>query len=101
MCAAPRKEYYKKFLFEPLPIESHLDHFLHDTFNAGEARRHSAPAATCASTRPVPRSAGCRRRCVPRGDGARTDALPPACLQPLTPCCCPCPCCAALFLQRL
>lgn len=36
MCAAPRKEYYKKFLFEPLPIESHLDHFLHDTFNAGE-----------------------------------------------------------------
>jgi pre-mRNA-splicing helicase BRR2 len=35
MCAAPRKEYYKKFLFEPLPIESHLDHFLHDTFNAG------------------------------------------------------------------
>ncbi|WIA19957.1 hypothetical protein OEZ85_005838 [Tetradesmus obliquus] len=34
MCAAPRKEYYKKFLFEPLPIESHLDHFLHDTFNA-------------------------------------------------------------------
>lgn len=36
MCHAPRKEYYKKFLFEPLPIESHLDHFLHDTFNAGE-----------------------------------------------------------------
>jgi hypothetical protein len=36
MCAAPRKEYYKKFLFEPLPIESHLDHFLHDTFNAGK-----------------------------------------------------------------
>lgn len=35
MCAAPRKEYYKKFLFEPLPIESHLDHYLHDTFNAG------------------------------------------------------------------
>jgi pre-mRNA-splicing helicase BRR2 len=37
MCAAPRKDYYKKFLFEPLPIESHLDHALHDTFNAGEA----------------------------------------------------------------
>jgi hypothetical protein len=36
MCAAPRKEYYKKFLFEPLPIESHMDHFLHDTFNAGQ-----------------------------------------------------------------
>lgn len=30
MCHAPRKEYYKKFLFEPLPVESHLDHFLHD-----------------------------------------------------------------------
>jgi hypothetical protein len=43
MCAAPRKEYYKKFLFEPLPIESHLDHYLHDTFNAGEPR-HAAPA---------------------------------------------------------
>ncbi|KAF8063039.1 BRR2A [Scenedesmus sp. PABB004] len=34
MCAGHRKEYYKKFLFEPLPLESHLDHFLHDTFNA-------------------------------------------------------------------
>ena len=34
MCHAPRKEYYKKFLFEPLPVESHLDHFLHDTFVA-------------------------------------------------------------------
>ena len=30
MCHSPRKEYYKKFLFEPLPVESHLDHFLHD-----------------------------------------------------------------------
>jgi pre-mRNA-splicing helicase BRR2 len=30
MCHAPKKEYYKKFLFEPLPVESHLDHFLHD-----------------------------------------------------------------------
>ena len=30
MCHAPRKEYYKKFLFEPFPVESHLDHFLHD-----------------------------------------------------------------------
>ena len=34
MCHAPRKEYYKKFLFEPLPVESHLDHFLHDHFVA-------------------------------------------------------------------
>ncbi len=30
MCHMPRKEYYKKFLFEPLPIESHLDAALHD-----------------------------------------------------------------------
>lgn len=29
-----QKEYYKKFLFEPLPVESHLDHFLLDHFNA-------------------------------------------------------------------
>ena len=34
MCHAPRKEYYKKFLLEPLPVESVLDHFLHDHFNA-------------------------------------------------------------------
>jgi hypothetical protein len=34
LCHAPRKEYYKKFLFEPLPVESHLDHYLHDTFVA-------------------------------------------------------------------
>lgn len=33
-CAAPRKEYYKRFLFEPLPVESHLDHYLHDHFVA-------------------------------------------------------------------
>ena len=30
MCHAPRKEYYKKFLFEAFPVESHLDHCLHD-----------------------------------------------------------------------
>jgi hypothetical protein len=30
MCHTPRKEYYKKFLFEPFPVESHLDHALHD-----------------------------------------------------------------------
>ena len=30
LCHAPRKEYYKRFLFEPFPVESHLDHFLHD-----------------------------------------------------------------------
>ena len=30
MCHAPRKEYYKKFLFEPFPVESHLAYTLHD-----------------------------------------------------------------------
>eukprot|EP00656_Telonema_subtile_P033410 TRINITY_DN3701_c0_g1_i2.p1 TRINITY_DN3701_c0_g1~~TRINITY_DN3701_c0_g1_i2.p1 ORF type:complete len:1741 (-),score=696.10 TRINITY_DN3701_c0_g1_i2:270-5492(-) len=34
MCHMPKKEFYKKFLYEPLPIESHLDHYLHDHFNA-------------------------------------------------------------------
>ena len=34
MCHSTKKDYYKKFLFEALPIESHLDHFLHDNFNA-------------------------------------------------------------------
>ena len=34
MCHTPRKEYYKKFLFEPFPVESHLDHALHDHFVA-------------------------------------------------------------------
>ncbi|GJR72086.1 DExH-box ATP-dependent RNA helicase DExH12-like protein [Tanacetum coccineum] len=33
-CHAPRKEYYKKFLFESLPVESHLHHHLHDNLNA-------------------------------------------------------------------
>jgi len=35
----PKKEYYKKFLHEPLPVESHLDHFLVDTVNAEVAAR--------------------------------------------------------------
>ncbi|KAK9842537.1 hypothetical protein WJX81_005041 [Elliptochloris bilobata] len=30
ICHAPRKEYYKKFLFEAFPVESHLDHALAD-----------------------------------------------------------------------
>ncbi|XP_065175302.1 U5 small nuclear ribonucleoprotein 200 kDa helicase-like [Sycon ciliatum] len=34
MCQNSKKELYKKFLYEPLPVESHLDHFLHDHFNA-------------------------------------------------------------------
>ncbi|KAL6146910.1 hypothetical protein ACLB2K_057586 [Fragaria x ananassa] len=34
LCHAPRKEYYKKFLYEALPVESHLHHYLHDNINA-------------------------------------------------------------------
>ncbi|XP_076060028.1 U5 small nuclear ribonucleoprotein l(3)72Ab [Oratosquilla oratoria] len=34
MCHTSKKDYFKKFLYEPLPIESHLDHTLHDHFNA-------------------------------------------------------------------
>jgi hypothetical protein len=30
MCHSAKKEYYKKFLFEPLPVESHLDTCLQD-----------------------------------------------------------------------
>ena len=34
MCHTPRKEYYKKFLYEAFPVESHLDHGLADHMNA-------------------------------------------------------------------
>jgi len=34
MCHNPKKEYYKKFLSEPFPVESHLDHLLYDNMNA-------------------------------------------------------------------
>ncbi|KAL1138953.1 hypothetical protein AAG570_009015 [Ranatra chinensis] len=34
MCQNSKKDFFKKFLSEPLPIESHLDHRLHDHFNA-------------------------------------------------------------------
>lgn len=34
LCHAPKKDFYKKFLYEPLPIESHLEHFLADHMNA-------------------------------------------------------------------
>lgn len=34
LCHAPRKRYYSKFLFEALPVESHLDAALHDAFAA-------------------------------------------------------------------
>lgn len=33
-CHTPRKEYFIKFLQEPLPVESQLDHSLHDHLNA-------------------------------------------------------------------
>jgi pre-mRNA-splicing helicase BRR2 len=34
MCQSSKKNFYKKFLYEPLPVESHLDNCLHDHFNA-------------------------------------------------------------------
>jgi pre-mRNA-splicing helicase BRR2 len=34
MCQQTRKEFYKKFLSEGLPIESHLTNILHDYFLA-------------------------------------------------------------------
>lgn len=34
LCSTSKKEYFKKFLFESFPLESHLNHFLHDHINA-------------------------------------------------------------------
>lgn len=34
LCQTSKKDFFKKFLNEPLPVESHLDHRLHDHFNA-------------------------------------------------------------------
>jgi len=34
LCHAPKKDYLKKLLYDPLPIESHLDSYLHDPLNA-------------------------------------------------------------------
>ncbi|XP_054766386.2 U5 small nuclear ribonucleoprotein 200 kDa helicase-like [Lytechinus pictus] len=34
LCQGSKKDFYKKFMYEPLPVESHLDHCLHDHFNA-------------------------------------------------------------------
>lgn len=34
MCQGSKKDFFKKFVYEPLPVESHLDHCLHDHFNA-------------------------------------------------------------------
>jgi pre-mRNA-splicing helicase BRR2 len=39
MCSAARREYLKRFLFEPLPVESHLDQFLHDPLCAEVASK--------------------------------------------------------------
>jgi pre-mRNA-splicing helicase BRR2 len=33
-CQSSKKEFYKKFLSESFPLESHLNHFLHDHINA-------------------------------------------------------------------
>jgi pre-mRNA-splicing helicase BRR2 len=34
LCHTPKKEFLKRILHHPLPVESHLDHFLHDHLNA-------------------------------------------------------------------
>ena len=34
MTSQGRRKFYEKFLFEPLPVESHIEQFLHDHFNA-------------------------------------------------------------------
>ncbi|KFM69174.1 U5 small nuclear ribonucleoprotein helicase, partial [Stegodyphus mimosarum] len=34
LCQSSKKDFFTKFLYEPLPVESHLDHCLHDHFNA-------------------------------------------------------------------
>lgn len=34
MCQTSKKDFFKKFLSESLPIESHLDHRMHDHFSA-------------------------------------------------------------------
>ncbi|XP_039450456.1 putative U5 small nuclear ribonucleoprotein 200 kDa helicase [Culex pipiens pallens] len=34
MCQSSKKDFSKKFLNESLPVESHLDHRMHDHFNA-------------------------------------------------------------------
>ncbi|KAH8081708.1 hypothetical protein JL720_8831 [Aureococcus anophagefferens] len=34
LCHTPKKDYLRRLLYEPLPVESHLDHDLHDHVNA-------------------------------------------------------------------
>eukprot|EP01016_Furgasonia_blochmanni_P049228 TRINITY_DN744_c0_g1_i15.p1 TRINITY_DN744_c0_g1~~TRINITY_DN744_c0_g1_i15.p1 ORF type:complete len:788 (+),score=90.05 TRINITY_DN744_c0_g1_i15:1-2364(+) len=33
-CHTPKRDFYKKFLYEPFPVESHLNHFITDHINA-------------------------------------------------------------------
>ena len=90
LCHAPKKAYYKKFLFEPFPVESHLDAFLHDhlaaevRFSAGHApssvncRRHADLREVSHGC--VGAVAFCRRlswrRCHSRGLYMWTPAFP-------------------------
>ena len=39
MCHTARKEYYKRFLFDPYPVESVIESELHDYFNAEIANK--------------------------------------------------------------
>jgi pre-mRNA-splicing helicase BRR2 len=34
LCSTSKKEFYKKFLFDSFPLESHMNHFLHDNINS-------------------------------------------------------------------
>uniref|UniRef100_A0A1U7X5T2 RNA helicase n=1 Tax=Nicotiana sylvestris TaxID=4096 RepID=A0A1U7X5T2_NICSY len=34
LCHEPRKDYYKKFMYDAFPVESHLQHYLHDNLIA-------------------------------------------------------------------
>ena len=56
MCHAPRKEYYKKFLFEPFPVESHLDHALHDHLAAEIVAKVITNKQMLSTTSPGPSS---------------------------------------------
>ena len=53
MCHAAKKEYYKKFLFEPLPVESHLDMCLQDYMvraSPGPSRAAQCNASLCTAS---------------------------------------------------
>ena len=70
MCHTPRKEYYKKFLYEAFPVESHLDHALADHLNAEIVSRNvtsqqaamdfSPGPSTTAASRRTPTTTTCR-----------------------------------------